>query len=99
MNRRRSTVLVVLVLAFTAVAIYVGYTKRKSAKPQRVAILNLGPYPLMETIRDQSRLHLNQAKGKALSVDIYDANFQPEVMRTSVEQIVQSQYDVAISIT
>lgn len=99
MNRRRSIVLVFLVLAFAAVAIYVGYTKRRGAKPQRVAILNLGPYPLMETIRDQSRMHLNQTKGKTLTVDVYDANFQPEVMRTSVEQIVQSHYDVAISIT
>ena len=98
MNKRRAIILSACALAVVVGAIYLGYTKI-GGRRQRVAILNLGPYPLMETIRDQSRMYLEAQKGKAVTVDVYDTNFQPEVLRTSVEQIVQSRYDVAISIT
>ena len=66
---------------------------------KKVAILNLGSYPLMDTIKEQSREHIISELKENVEVDVFDANFQSEVLRSSAETIVQSGYDVAISIT
>jgi len=70
-----------------------------SPKPKNVAILKLGSHTLIDEVESSIFRGLKNRYGSTVNISIYNANFEEDILRQSVDQIVSSSFDVAVPIT
>jgi putative ABC transport system substrate-binding protein len=93
-------VLAIIAVVLGAVLL-VSYDKRPANQSprRRVAILKLGSHALIDEVEENVRRGLIDKYAGGVEIAVYNANFEPDLLRHSVDQIVVGNYDLAIPIT
>ena len=66
---------------------------------KRVAILKLGSHALIDDVETSVFRALKERYGGHIQIDVYNANFEGDLLRQSVDQIAASKCDVVVPIT
>jgi len=64
-----------------------------------VAILKYGSHTLIDEVETSIFINLKDHYGNLIEISIYNANFEGDLLRQSVDQIASSNYDIVVPIT
>ncbi len=74
-------------------------TAKAAEGRKRIAILQLGTHALIDTVVQSIREVVAERFGEGVAVDVFNANFQPDMLRQGARQMVYGGYDVLVPVT
>jgi len=104
MKKRVFTVVVLGVVVILAVALLTKTGRRDQPldpppEAPKVAILTMGPFPLLDMILDEMRADLARSESPKVDVTVLNANFQQDIMRKAAKDMVSGDYAVLVSLS